>query len=132
MDMSNINWLAVIGAAISAFVIGGLWYGPLFGKAWMSTTGKTPEELAKRNMPMVFGVSLLLMLIAAVNLEMFIGAEGDVSFGALAGFLAGFGWVATFFGVVYLFEARPMKAFWINAGYSIVSLTVMGAILGAW
>ena len=35
----EVNWIAVIAAAVSAFVMGGLWYGPLFGKKWMALVG---------------------------------------------------------------------------------------------
>ena len=127
-----INWLSVIVAAVSTFAVGGLWYGPLFGQAWMNSFGFTEEELATRNMPMVFGLSLLLAFIAAINLEMFIGAEADLAFGIFAGFAAGLGWVAAFLGILYLFEKRSLQAFLINGGYCVVSLTLMGAILGAW
>lgn len=131
-SLSAINWLAVAGAAIAAFLIGGIWYGPLFGKAWLKAGNFSEEDLQKRNMGMVFGVSVLLMLIASINLEMFIGPEGTLSFGLFAGFLAGLGWTATFLGVLYLFEKRSLKLFFINAGYCIVTLTLMGAILGNW
>ena len=127
-----INWIAVVISAFSAFFVGGIWYGPLFGRAWMKCWGFTEEDLASRNMPMVFGVSLLLSFIAAVNLEMFIGAEADLAFGVFAGFAAGLGWVAAFLGILYLFEKRSLTLFLINAGYSVVALTLMGAILGAW
>ncbi|MDA0688614.1 MAG: DUF1761 domain-containing protein [Proteobacteria bacterium] len=125
-----INWLSVIIAAVSAFMVGGLWYGPLFGKAWAEGFGLSDEYLASRNMPMVFGVSLLLSFIAAINLEMFIGAEATLAFGVFAGFTAGFGWVAAFLGILYLFEKRTLKVFLINGGYCVVALTTMGAILG--
>jgi hypothetical protein len=50
----------------------------------------------------------------------------------MAGALAGIGWVATAIGVNYLFERKSFRLFLINAGYMAVSLTIMGAILGAW
>ena len=114
--LQNINWLSVMIAAISTFLIGGIWYGPLFGKAWMEA----------------FGLSLLLAFIAALILEMFIGPEANMIFGSLAGFFAGFGWVATFLGILYLFEMQSMKVYLINAGYCVLSLTLMGLILGIW
>ncbi|MDD9890984.1 MAG: DUF1761 domain-containing protein [Gammaproteobacteria bacterium] len=136
MDMGTaagaINWISVSVAALSSFMVGGIWYGPIFGHAWMEAFNLTEEDLAKRNMPMVFGVSLLLALIAAINLEMFIGAEATLAFGSFAGFAAGLGWVAAFLGIIYLFENQSMKAYLINAGYCVVALTLMGAILGAW
>lgn len=136
MDMgtafTDINWLSIIVAGVSAFLIGGVWYGPLFGRAWMKEFGFTEEDLKQRNIPKTFGLSLVLALFAAINLDMFIGAEASLSFGAMAGLLAGIGWVATFMGIIYLFEMRSLAAFLINAGYCVIALTTMGAILGAW
>lgn len=136
MDMgsafANINWLSVIVASISSFLVGGIWYGPLFGKAWMRAFGFSESDLNNRKMPKVFGLSLFLAVVAAMNLELFIGVNADMSYGLIAGFLAGFGWVATLLGILYLFENRSFKAFLINAGYCIVALTLMGGILGAW
>ena len=136
MDLStaiaNVNWLSVIVAAISAFLLGGIWYGPLFGQAWMTEFGYTEEDLKKRSVPKTFGFSLVLAFIAALNLEMFIGAEADLAMGLGAGFLAGLGWVATFLGILYLFEMQSLRAYLVNAGYCVFSLTLMGAILGAW
>lgn len=127
---TNISWLSVILAAVSSFLVGGIWYGPLFGKAWMKAFKLTEEELVNRNMTKVFGLSFLLTLVAAINLEMFIGADASVSFGAFAGFAAGLGWVATFLGILYLFERQSLSGFFINAGYCISALTLMGVILG--
>ncbi|MEM6344851.1 MAG: DUF1761 domain-containing protein [Bacteroidota bacterium] len=130
--LANINWLSVIAAAISLFLLGGLWYGPLFGKSWMSEFGFSEDDLKKRNALKTFGLSFGLALIASLILEMFIGPEADLTYGSLAGFLAGFGWVATMLGILYLFEMQSLKAYLINATYCIISLTLMGLILGAW
>ena len=131
-SVGNINLLSVIVATLSSFLIGGIWYGPLFGKAWMKEFNFTEEDLKKRSIPKTFGFSILLAFIAAIILEMFIGSEADFTFGAMAGFFAGIGWVATFLGILYLFEMHSLKAYFINAGYCIISLTIMGAVLGAW
>jgi hypothetical protein len=132
MDV-QLNIWAVLMAAISTFLIGGLWYSPaLFGKAWMRENGFTEESLKGGNMVRIFGLAFVLGVIAAVNLAMFMGPESDPAMGALWGFLAGFGWVATFVGTHYLFERRSLTLFLINAGYSVVALTVMGVILAAW
>jgi len=130
--IENINWLSVIVAAISSFLIGGIWYGPIFGKGWMTEFGFTEEDLKKKSIPKTFGLSLLLAFIAALVLESFIGEKADLMFGAMAGFFAGFGWVSTMLGILYLFEMKSLKAYFINAGYCIVALTIMGIILGAW
>ena len=98
----------------------------------MKENGFSEEDMKKGNMARIFGLAFLLGLVAAINLAMFMGPEADLSFGAFAGFAAEAGWVATFVGTHYLFERRSFKLFLINAGYSIVALTVMGIIIGAW
>ncbi len=128
---TNTNWISVILAALSTFLIGGIWYGPLFGKLWIREFGFSEDELAKRNIKKTFGFSFLLACFASLVLDMIIGSEANVTFGAWAGFFAGIGWVSTFLGILYLFENRSLKAFFINAGYCTVSLTLMGTILGA-
>ncbi|MFZ6001689.1 MAG: DUF1761 domain-containing protein [Bacteroidota bacterium] len=129
----QLNYLAILVSALSTFVIGGVWYSPaVFGKAWMRENGFKEEDMKRGNMALIFGGAFVLGLISAINLAMFMGPENDPTMGALWGFLAGAGWVATFVGTHYLFERRSMKLFLINAGYSIVALTIMGVILAAW
>jgi hypothetical protein len=50
----------------------------------------------------------------------------------MAGALVGLCWVGTSFGITYLFERKPFILFAINAGYHLVTFTVMGTILGLW
>lgn len=131
--MEQLNIWAVLVSALSTFLIGGVWYSPaVFGKAWMKENGFTEESLKGASMVKIFGLSFILGLIAAINLAMFMGPENKPEMGALWGFLAGFGWVATFIGTHYLFERRSFRLFLINSGYSIVSLTIMGIIIAAW
>jgi len=129
--MADVSWLAILAAAFLTFVLGGLWYGPLFGKPWMRASGMTEERARQGNAPMIFGLSFVLQLLAAFSLDMFIGEEG-AGFGVFAGAMTGIFFVATAFGVVYLFEQRPLTHWVVNAGYHVVSFTMMGAILGAW
>lgn len=131
--MEGLNIWAVLVAALSTFLIGGLWYSPaVFGKAWMRENGFTEQTLQTGNMARIFGLAFVLGLIAAINLAMFLGQEDRPAMGALWGFAAGFGWVATFVGTHYLFERKSFTLFLINAGYSVVSLTIMGVIIAAW
>lgn len=130
--LASINWLAVLVSAVSTFLLGGLWYGPLLGRAWMRASGITEEQAKQGNMGMVFGLSFVLQLVAAVVLAMFIGAEANAMFGLFAGAAVGVAWVATGLGVVYLFEQRPLAHWAVNAGYHVVSYSIMGLILGAW
>lgn len=137
MDMGasfqSLNWLAVIAAALSTFILGGIWYSPLmFGRAWMEVAGITEEMVKKAKPAVLYGGSFVLTLISAINLGMFLGPQSDLTFGITAGAAVGIGWVATSFGVVYLFEQRPRLHWFINASYMVVAFIIMGAILGAW
>jgi Protein of unknown function (DUF1761) len=132
-DQMKINYLAVLVAATSTFVIGGMWYSPiLFGSTWMREAGLSDAELRKRNMGAVFGTSFVLALIVAVNLAAFLSGPPDLVWGATAGALAGVGWVAMAMGTTYLFEARSLKLYLIDAGYHAVTFIIMGAIIGIW
>lgn len=138
-----INWWAVLVAAVSAFVVGGIWYSPaLFGKAWMNDNKLSMEEIRKGNFAKIYGWAFLFTLVAAVNLAMFLtdtpaectgncARVTDVSWGATAGFLAGL-WVFCFVAIHGMFEHKPWRLIFINGGYSIVSLALMGAIIGLW
>lgn len=63
MEMGSINWLAVLVAGISSFVVGGIWYSPgLFGKAWMKDNGLTEDDVKKGNKGKIFGWTLIFSI----------------------------------------------------------------------
>ena len=133
MGFHGLNLWAVLVAAISAFVLGGLWYAPfLFGRSWKRANGFGGEEPPPAG-PKVFVISFVLSVVMALNLAMFLNdPKTNMAWGATAGFLAGFGWVAMGIGIVSLFERRPWSYVLVNGGYLTVALVVMGAILGGW
>jgi hypothetical protein len=129
--MPHVNYLAVIAAALSSFLLGGIWYSALFRSAWIREVN--PGEAPKGgNMAMIFAGAFLLALIASWVFAMFLGPNANWKFGAATGFAAGAGWVATSFGINYLFARRSLALFSIDAGYHTVQFTLIGLILGAW
>ena len=131
--MNGINPCAVLAAAVSTFVIGGLWYSPvLFAQPWMEAASLTEAQVKAGSPARIFGGAFVLALVMSANLAAFLAGPRDVGWGMTAGALAGVGWVSTALGTIYLFERRPLKLFLVNAGYQVVSFVVMGAILGAW
>jgi hypothetical protein len=133
MDFRTLNIWAILLAAVSAFILGGLWYSPfLFEGAWKRANGfgaNEPPPATTR----ILVLSFVLSLVMAINLAMFLNAPGTtVAFGAAAGFAAGFGWVAMSLGIVSLFERRPLSYVLVNGGFLTLALTLMGTILGAW
>ncbi len=133
MGNAMVNWLAVLVAGISSFVIGGIWYSPaLFGKAWMKENGLSLEQIQKSNKGKVYGWALVLSLIMAVNLAMFLGNSSiQLSTGLLYGFLTGL-WIFCGIAIVGLFEQKTARYIFINGGYMLVALTLMGGIIGIW
>lgn len=131
--MNAIDHFAVIVAALSAFLVGGLWYSPLlFAKPWMAAAGITEEQTRQANMARIFGVSFVWVLLGAYVFAMFLGPAPSLALGAGAGLAVGLFWVAGSFAVNYQFEQRPLKLLLINGGYHTVQYAVIGLVLAAW
>ena len=132
MNLHTLNIWAILVAALSAFVLGGVWYSPVaFEGAWKKANSFAANPPAAG--PKIFIVAFILSLVMAFNLAMFLNdPKTNLAWGATAGFLAGFGWVFMGIAIVSLFERRPLSYVVINGGYLTVALVVMGAILGGW
>lgn len=137
MDFSGINIWELLVAALSTFVIGFLWYGKaLFGKAWQRLAGLSDEDVQGGNMALIFGLTFVLNFIIAAFLSIFteiammLGSNAILG-GLFASFLC-IGFVATTFGINYLFARKPLKLYLIDVGFMIVCFFVMGLIIGAW
>lgn len=134
MGEMEINYLAVLAAAIAGFFVGGLWYTPiLFGNAWMKAAGVTEEQVNAGNKLKIFGLTFVFLLIMSYCLAQFLAApEVNLTSGALYGFLTGFGCIFFAIAIVALYEQRSWTYMLVNGGYWVVTMTVMGAILGGW
>lgn len=131
--MPQINYFAVAAAAVAAFVLGGLWYSPvLFGKAWQREVGLSDDALKQGNMARIFGLALVLSLVTAFVFALFLGPRPPMALGLGAGFAAGLCWVASSFGMNYLFARRSFKLFLIDGGYHTLQFTLIGAIIAMW
>ena len=134
--LSEINFLAVLVAALTNFLIGGVWYSPmLFARLWMKELDTNPVEAPQPgSVARAFLGAFFCALVTAVFLSIFIVATQTYSGfgGAEIGFLAALGFVATSLGTNFLFEKRSRILYQITAGHHILAFTVMGAILGGW
>lgn len=128
----ELNWLAILAATIAGFVIGGLWYGPLFGNAWVAALGKKPEDIQPSPLPFV--ISFLTALITAIVLGLLIQALGiTTAFGGLnLGLAIGAGIIATAMASDSAFCGWGWRLFVIQAGYRVTYSIVMGVILAVW
>lgn len=127
--MANANLLAILIAAISGFLVGGLWYGPLFGKIWQRETGLSDEDVKSSNMAKIFGVTFLFSLLSAVFLGHLL-AHFDTDFYRTMMISTGIalGFVAPAIGTNYLFGRKSGKLFAIDAGYWTVFYAAMGLV----
>ena len=133
--MDNVNLLAVLLGTVVFFVIGALWYGPLFGKPWREMNGITDDMVkagprAGQNptwlimlLAFLFEMVVVLMLghnIARSSAQPHVIMMMAVGFGALI--------MTPALGINYLFQMRPGKLFAIDAGYFVVGMAAAGGV----
>jgi hypothetical protein len=158
----EINWLALIVAALSTLVVGFIWYNPkVFGSIWMRETGVTPEDGKGANMALVFGMSIFYAFLIAFVLQTMVihqyGALGMIGgdpthgkpsytafmtdygtafrtfkHGMLHGFFAGLFFALPVVGTGALYERRSWKYTLVAGGFWVVCCMIMGGILCAW
>lgn len=137
----DINYLAVVVAAVASMVLGFLWYGPVFGKPWMQLMGFTKESIEKmkgKGMGKTYAFMAIGSLVTAFVLAhalTFASAYTETT-GVAAGLMVGFwnwlGFVAPVQMGAQLWEGKPWKLFLITSGFYLVSLCVEGVILALW
>ncbi|MEM0953856.1 MAG: DUF1761 domain-containing protein [Pseudomonadota bacterium] len=133
MSMAAINLWAVVVAAVSAFALGAVWYGPLFSKSWQSFNGLTDADV-QSDAPRTFGGAFALTLIAAFGLAMLMQLHPAPGFssGFGVGSVIGLSFIATSLGINYLFARKPLALYFIDAGYLVIMVAVMATIIGGW
>lgn len=137
VDFAQINWLAVIVAAVATFLLGGAWYSALFQKVWIKSQNLTDEQVAKMKADMnpakFFGGMLVAYFVVAVVMAILVNnlQAPSAAAGALLGFLV---WliVAAIYMTGHLASNRSIEAFLVDASYQLVYLVGIGAMLGAW
>lgn len=138
--LGDLNWLAVIVAAIAYFAIGAIWYAPpVLGKTWMAAGGITPEQTQVQDGPgaAIYVVPLIGSVLSAIALGMLAEATGTDTLGEglVLGVVVAIGFALAIALVTATFETtKPKPMVWgaVNAGYHIVGNLVAGAIIGAW
>lgn len=146
MDISQINWLAVIVGTFAMFVIGAIWFGPkTFYPVWHKALGKSMPSRDESNQKgagtsagIVFGMTFVAALVQATTLALIIQIARELNpdftwiCGAGLGLLLGFGIGAASSLSHRLFSMQGWKVWLIEVGQDVLSLTAAGAIIGAW
>ncbi|MFH5831500.1 DUF1761 domain-containing protein [Halalkalibaculum sp. DA3122] len=129
---SQLNiWAALVGG-IAYFMTGWLWYGPLFGKAWMREKGM--GEHPEPPEPINFLYSLILQGIVGISLGLFMAALDATTAmqGLSVGLAAGAGFVLTTVGVNGIYNDMSLRLFAIDGGYHLAGFAVAGLVIGLW
>ena len=128
--LADFNWAGAVAAAVTAMVIGFVWYMPaVFGTAWMNALGKTMEQLGSPKVAV--SNALVMNLISAVVLTHAIGAMGAgtlVSALHVAGGLA-LGLAVTNQLMRDRFHGSSGKLSLINGANTVVTYLAMGAVI---
>ena len=74
------NILTILLAALAAFLVGGLWYGPLFGTAWMRLIGRTEHDDGRGRLYKIYGIAFLFALLQATMLAHLFARIGQPPF----------------------------------------------------
>lgn len=137
MPNIQINYLAVLVAAIAAFALGALWYSPiLFAKQWMKAHGHTEADAlemrksANRAYLVTFLCQLVIALVLAILIEM-IGIYRGIG-GIKLGALCWLGFAATIGLTSQVFSNKRLAVYVIDVAYQLVYLVLMGWILAIW
>lgn len=130
--MTNFNVLAVLVAALSSFMLGGLWYSDaLFGKAWRREAGD--HRVPGQGHPAkVFGLSFVFALVAAFAYAWLVPAPATATVALAQGLAVGAAIVAASFGINYQFAGHSARLWLIDGGYHAVQFVLYGLIIGLW
>jgi hypothetical protein len=134
LSYTGVNWVAVIVATVAYSVIGFLWFSrQVFGQRWAASIGRELPGPGQIPVTSLVG-SVVVGLVTAYVLAVLAHAVGAATLadGAIFGFLAWLGFTAPPHAGRVLFEGAGTTWFAIAAGYWLVSLVVMGAIIGYW
>jgi len=127
--MSDFALWPVLAGAAAFFVVGAIWYGVLFGKAWQKAAGLSDEDVQSGNMVVIFGLTFLFEMLIAMVLWHLIartGAAPHVVMMMSIGFALGI--MAPAIGINYLYQRKSGMLFAIDVGHFTVGMAAMGGV----
>ena len=136
MTFAGINFLAVLIAAVVAWLVSAGWYMSL-GKIYQAAQGKTPEQckvdMQKPGAFLPFLYVFIGNLVIAWMLAGVLGHLGQVTLknGVITGAFLWFGFILTTMVVNFCFSGRDKRLLLIDLGNWLIVMVVMGAVIGA-
>lgn len=135
--MFEVNYVAILVAAVASMVFGALWYS-IFTKTWVKLMGLTDaqlKEMKKKGVAksyFLYFLSLIVMAYVLKHVLIFADAETVIVDGLLASVWMWLGFIATVTLGGVLWEGKSFKLYLFNNVHNLLSLLVMGAILTVW
>jgi len=131
----QLNYWAILVSALVVMVLRLAWYAkPFLGRFWLKHIEKTETELKKKAPTGKYVTIFVLALVFAYIFSHFIDYAGatTVGEGMRTGLWLWLGFVATTLFSSSFFESRPLKPTLVDAGYYLICLLAVGAILTTW
>jgi hypothetical protein len=138
IDLGQLNWLAVLVGAVVYFVIGAAWFAPaVFGRPWMAAIGWDESRPRPEMNPISYVGPAAFYLVASIATGVLAAATGTDTLeeGITLGLVVGLGYALVVTATDAVFDPnkpKPWTWFVISGAYHVVSLILVGAILGAW
>ena len=132
---SNLDWLHILVAALAYFVLGAIWYSPLFGKQWIAYQKidmNDPE--AKKGAATIMIFSFIWMIFTTIGLAILVyrldltTAMSGIKLGLLTGVCFSFAAIS----VTYLYIKKPLGLHLIDGLYHVVGQIAAAVILCVW
>lgn len=134
-DTTGINWLAVLAADVAGFILGGIWFGVLFTKAWVAAYGFTEAEVqaSKKNTARNFLTYLVMGFVICLALAMLFRALNvtEINAAVQTAAFCGVGFVATVLLMQVMSGGRKIAAWFIDGLYYVLWFILAGVILAA-
>ena len=133
LSLSDLNWLAILVAAVAFFAVGALWYQPkVMGARWMKAAGVDPSKASPN--PGIFVGTLIAYFLMAMVLAMIARGIGGSSFGdgLVLGLVTGVVFVGAQAWVNVTFEGRSMDLVLVNGGIGVFGHVIMGVSVTVW
>jgi hypothetical protein len=129
------NYLAIVVAAIACFLLEAGWYS-IFMQPWLDGIGRTREWRMSTgiNPALQFAVALVAEAVIAAAISCITQLTGPQTLqrGIKVAAMLWLGFVLPIWSTEYVFELRPWSLLGINAGFWLLGMILMGAIVGAW
>ncbi|WP_095084059.1 DUF1761 domain-containing protein [Mesorhizobium sophorae] len=131
MDFEAVNWLAVIAAAVVAWLFGAAWYMGL-SKPWLKAARLDPATMKKSPLPFVisFIAELIMAYIMALVVGAMTGGEPTLLAGLVFGFVLWLGFVATTLSANHRYQDFGWDLTLIDGGHWLGVLLIIGVVIG--